>query len=117
MYKFNDKTNLVSIYLGNYLSRDIIENIYKKIYLFKKYDRKWLLVYYKFKFSINNDYYILKELHKYHEFARNITLVAHRLYEYRYNDLAKKLINTSTTLHYLFSQLILKLMKLKETKY
>ena len=117
MYKLNEKNNLISIYFSNILSSDIIEIINKIIYLSKKYEKKWILVYTKYNFTISNDYFILNELHAYHHFARRITLLSHKLYEYKYNNLAKKLINTSTTLHFLFSQLILKLMKLKERTY
>lgn len=113
MNKFNEKNNLISIYFGNILPTDIIELINKKIFLLKKYDKKWIFIFNKAKFSIGKDYYILKELHLYHDFARKITYLGHKCYEFKYYNLGKKLINTSTTLHYLFSQLIIKLMKLK----
>ena len=71
-----------------------------------KYKNKWELVYLKIKIKVNNDSPELRTLHEYHEFARNITLVGHLCYKYNYNIIGQKLINTSTTIHYLVSLLI-----------
>ena len=102
-------------YLEKKLPSDIIFKIYNHYKLLLKLKLKWLLIYSKINLAINsNSHRIIKKLHEYHDFGRNITMTAHLCYEKNEGLIAKKLINLSTAIHFLVSRLIIKTIKFRD---
>ena len=112
-----NKINYLFDNLNYELSFDEKNLIYNEYKLILKCQKKWVLICYKLKISQKFTCPLLNYLYECHQFATSICNLGHICFNKQENDLAKKFINTSISIHYLVSLLIKECLNFRKIKY